>query len=98
MSTQPTTPSQNTGLIVLVVGIFMVIVAFVAVTYFNGSKIDTIKTNQTKNNQVGKAERGDLTDITCALWRSIGDPSRVDPTLRSQVESVCASPATTPTP
>lgn len=95
---QPTSHNQNTGLIVLVVGIFMVIVAFVAVTYFNGSKIDTIKTTQDKNSQVGRVERGNLTDITCALWRSIGDPARVDPTLRAQVEAVCSASAPAVTP
>lgn len=97
MPSQPTSPSQNTGLIVLVVGIFMVILAFVAVTYFNGSKIDTIRTNQNKNSQVGKVERGNLTDITCALWRSIGDPNRVGATLRAQVEAVCADATGSPT-
>jgi flagellar basal body-associated protein FliL len=91
---QPTSHSQNLGLVVLVVGIFMVIITFVSVSYFNGNKIDTIKTTQDKNSQVGKAERGNLTDITCALWRSIGDPRRVDATLRAQVEAVCASAAT----
>lgn len=96
---QPTSHNQNTGLIVLVVGIFMVTIAFVAVTYFNGSKIDTIKNTQDKNSQVGKTERGNLTDITCALWRSIGDPSHVDPTLRAQVESVCsAASSSSPSP
>lgn len=90
----PTTSHpQNTGLIVLIVGIFMVIVAFVAVTYFNGSKIDTIKSTQDKNSQVGKTERGNLTDITCALWHSIGDPKRVDPALRAQVETLCSAAA-----
>lgn len=88
--------SQNLGLIVLVVGIFMVIIAFVSVTYLNGNKIDTIKSNQTKNSQVGASERGNLTDITCALWRSIGDPGRVDAALRAQVEAVCVA-ASTPT-
>lgn len=99
-TTQPTSHSQNTGLIVLVVGIFMVIVAFVAVTYLNSSKIDTVKSTQDKNASIGKAERSDITDITCALWRSIGDPSRVDPTLRAKVETICsgapASPTVTP--
>lgn len=98
MSTQPTNPSQNTGLIVLVVGIFMVVVAFIAVTYFNSGKLDTIKKTQTQNSQVGKTERGNLTDITCALWRSIGDPSKVESTLRVSVESVCSSATATPTP
>lgn len=97
---QPTSHSQNTGLIVLVVGIFMVIVAFVAVTYLNSSKIDTVKSTQDKNSQIGKKERSDITDITCALWRSIGDPSRVDPGLRASVEAICsaqtASPGTSP--
>jgi flagellar basal body-associated protein FliL len=96
--TRPSSHSQNTGLIVLVVGIFMVIIAFVAVTYLTGSKIDTIKTTQDKNSQVGKAERGSLTDITCALWRSVGDPGRVSATLRAEVESVCASVRVTPSP
>lgn len=97
MPAQPA-PSQNTGLIVLVVGIFMVIVAFVAVTYFNGSKIDTIKNNQTRNSQVGAVERGNLTDITCALWRSVGNPARLDRALRVQVESVCAATGSSATP
>lgn len=91
--TPPTSHNQNLGLVVLVVGIFMVIITFVSVTYLNGNKIDTIKSTQDKNSQVGKAERGNLTDITCALWRSIGDPGRVDGTLRAQVEAVCASAA-----
>lgn len=91
MPAQPTSPSQNTGLIVLVVGIFMVILAFVAVTYFNSGKLDTIKNSQTKNSQVGKVERGNLTDITCALWRSVGNPARVEPSLRARVESVCTA-------
>jgi hypothetical protein len=94
--TPPVSHSQNLGLVVLVVGIFMVIITFVSVTYLNGNKIDTIKNTQDKNSQVGKTERGNLTDITCALWRSIGDPGRVDAALRVQVEAVCAS-APTPT-
>lgn len=93
----PVSHSQNLGLIVLVVGIFMVIITFVSVTYLNGNKIDTIKSTQDKNSQVGKAERGNLTDITCALWRSIGDPARVDAALRAQVEAVCST-AASPTP
>lgn len=96
MPAQPTSPSQNTGLIVLVVGIFMVVTAFVAATYLNGSKIDTIKSNQNKNSQIGKVERGSLTDITCALWKTVGDPARIDPALRAQVESVCSAPTATP--
>jgi len=44
----------------------------------------------------GTVERGNLTDITCALWRSIGDPSRIDPALRAQVESVCSAATTSP--
>jgi len=98
MATQPTSPSQNTGLIVLIVGTFMVIIAFLVATYLNGSKLDTIKSTQNKNSQVGKAERGNLTDITCALWRSIGDPSKVDPTLRAEVEAVCSEDTATSTP
>lgn len=94
MPAQPTNHSQNIGLVVIVIGIFMVIVSFVAVTYLNGSKIDTVKTNQ----KVGAAERGDLTDITCALWRSIGDPAKVEPTLRASVEAVCSGVSASPTP
>lgn len=95
---QPTSHSQNTGLIVLVVGIFMVIVAFVAVTYLNSNKIDNVRSTQDKNSQVGKAERGNLTDITCALWRSVGDSSRVTADLRAQVEKICSSDTTTASP
>lgn len=95
-TTQPTSHSQNTGLIVLVVGIFMVIVAFVAVTYLSSSKIDTVKSTQDKNATVGKAERSDITDITCALWRAVGDPNRVDPTLRAKVESICSGTSSSP--
>lgn len=95
---QPTSPSQNTGLIVLVVGIFMVIITFVAVTYFNSNKIDTVKSTQDKNSQVGKAERSNITDVTCALWRSVGDPSRIDAALRSSVQSICANATPTISP
>jgi flagellar basal body-associated protein FliL len=86
MSGQPTNSSQNTGLVVIIVGIFMVIIAFLAVTYLNS---DTIKSNQTKNSQVGQQDRADLTQITCALWTSIGDPKKVDPAVVAKVEKVC---------
>lgn len=82
--------SQNTGLIILVVGIFMVVITLVAVTYFH-SNVTDIKQNQNKNSQVGKTERADLTDITCALWESVGTPVRLTATLRASVESVCGS-------
>lgn len=95
MAAQPASPSQNTGLIVLVVGIFMVILTFVAVTYFNSNKIDTVKSTQDKNSQVSKAERSDITDVTCALWRSIGQPDRVDAALRASVEAICSGPTAT---
>ncbi len=86
MSGQPTNSSQNTGLVVIVVGIFMVIIAFLAVTYLNS---DTIKQNQTKNSQVGQQDRADLTQITCALWNSVGDPKKVDPVTVAKVKKVC---------
>lgn len=86
MPSQPANSSQNTGLVVIVVGIFMVIIAFLAVTYLNS---DTIKQNQTKNSQIGQQDRADLTQITCALWNSVGDPKKVSPTIRAKVEAVC---------
>jgi len=86
MPAQPVNSSQNTGLVVIVVGIFMVIIAFLAVTYLNS---DTIKENQTKNSQKGAVERADLTQITCALWNSVGDPKKVDPKIVVKVEAVC---------
>lgn len=98
MPAQPTSPNQNTGLIVLVVGIFMVIVTFVAVTYFSSSKLDSVKTTQDKNSQISQTERSNITSVTCALWRSIGDPSRVEPTLRASVESICSKDSASPSP
>jgi hypothetical protein len=86
MPSQPANSSQNTGLVVIVVGIFMVIIAFLAVTYLNS---DTIKQNQTKNSQIGQQDRADLTQITCALWNSVGDPKKVSPTIKAKVEAVC---------
>lgn len=83
---QPANSGQNTGLIVFVVGVFMVIIAFVAVTYLNS---DTIKQNQTKNSQIGQQDRADLTQITCALWKSVGNPEKVDPDVLSKVREVC---------
>jgi flagellar basal body-associated protein FliL len=91
MAAPPARPSQNTGLIVLVVGIFMIIIAFGAVTYLNGN-VNTVKQNQTKNSQVGQTERTALTAITCALWHSVGTPTRIDTTLRASVEAVCGKP------
>lgn len=87
MPGQPTNSSQNTGLVVIVVGIFMVIIAFLAVTYLNS---DTIKSNQTKNSQIGQQDRADLTQITCALWKSVGDPKKVSPSVVAAVQKVCA--------
>lgn len=86
MPTQSANTNQNTGLVVIVVGIFMVIIAFLAVTYLNS---DSIKTNQDKNSQRAANDRSDLTDITCALWDSVGDRSKVAPTLVEKVEKVC---------
>lgn len=86
MPAQPTNSSQNTGLVVIVVGIFMVIIAFLAVTYLNS---DTIKDNQNRNSERGVTERADLTQITCALWNSVGDPEKVDPEIVTKVETVC---------
>jgi hypothetical protein len=83
---QPTNTSQNTGLVVIVVGIFMVIIAFLAVTYLNS---DTIKSNQSRASQKASTERSDLTTITCALWRSVGDPTKVDPSVVAKVKVVC---------
>lgn len=86
MPAQPTNSSQNTGLVVVVVGIFMVIIAFLAVTYLNS---DTIKENQSKNSEKGAADRADLTQITCALWDSVGDPKKVAPKIVIKIEAVC---------
>jgi hypothetical protein len=83
---QPTNSAQNTGLVVIVVGIFMVIMAFLAVTYFNS---DSIKTNQDKNSRRAVTERSELTDITCALWKSVGDSTTVDPEVLKKIEAVC---------
>jgi len=83
---QPANSGQNTGLIVFVVGVFMVIIAFVAVTYLNSN---TIKENQDSNSQKSTTERADLTQITCALWRSVGDPKKVDPDVLAKVRAVC---------
>jgi hypothetical protein len=84
---QPTSSGQNTGLVVIVVGIFMVIIAFLAVTYLNS---DTIKTNQTKNSERNSTDRANLTQIMCALWESVGKPGDVDPTVVEKVKTVCA--------
>jgi hypothetical protein len=86
MPAQPTNSSQNTGLVVVVVGIFMVIIAFLAVTYLNS---DTIKDNQSKNSEKGQVDRADLTQITCALWDSVGDPKTVDPKIVAKIETIC---------
>lgn len=86
MPAQPTNSSQNTGLVVIVVGIFMVIIAFLAVTYLNS---DTIKENQDKNSQRGQTERTSLIQVTCALWASVGDPARVDPKISADIKALC---------
>lgn len=86
MPAQPTNPSQNTGLVVIVVGIFMVIMAFLAVTYLNS---DTIRDNQNKNSEKSSVERADQTQIVCALWNSVGDPKKVDPAIVKKIEAVC---------
>jgi hypothetical protein len=83
---QPINSSQNTGLVVIVVGIFMVIMAFLAVTYFNS---DAIKTSQSKNDRKASTDRSDLTTITCALWDSMGDPDRVDQEIVQEVQAIC---------
>lgn len=86
MPAQPVSSAQNTGLVVIVVGIFMLIIAFLAVTYLNS---DTIKSNQDRNSQKSQEERADLTQITCALWQSIGDPEKVDPSTTQKVQTLC---------
>lgn len=86
MPAQPTNSSQNTGLVVIVVGIFMVIIAFLVVTYLNS---DTIRQNQNRNSQIGQQDRADLTQITCALWSSVGDPKKVSPEIVAKVKKVC---------
>ena len=90
MPAQPTNHSQNTGLVVIVVGIFMVIIAFLAVTYLNS---DAIKSSQDKNSKVSRQDRDDLTDVVCALWHSVGDPSSVDPKTRQKVIKICGANA-----
>jgi hypothetical protein len=85
-TTQPASTTQNTGLVVIVVGIFMVIIAFLAVTYLNS---DAIRTNQDRNSQKGQQDRSDLTDITCVLWRSVGDPGKISQGDRDKVQAVC---------
>lgn len=88
MPAQPTTSSQNTGLVVIVVGIFMVIIAFLAVTYLNSG---TIQENQKETSQQGKEERADLVQVTCALWNSVGEPGSVDTKTLTQVEALCGT-------
>lgn len=88
MPAQPANSSQNTGLVVIVVGIFMVIIAFLAVTYLNS---DTIKQNQDKDSQKSQVERANLTQVTCALWKSVGDPKSVDADLLKKVQALCGS-------
>jgi hypothetical protein len=83
---QPTNPAQNTGLVIIVVGIFMVIITFLAVTYLNS---DAIKTKQDKNSQSASTQRSDLLQITCALWDSVGEPEEVDPAVAAKVRAVC---------
>lgn len=83
---QPANSGQNTGLIVFVVGVFMVIIAFVAVTYLNS---DTIKENQDKNSQNSQDQRTDQLQVSCALWQSTGDPKKLDPVLLSKIQSIC---------
>lgn len=90
MPTQPTSTGQNTGLIVMCVGIFMVIIAFLTVTYMNS---DTIRTNQDKNSHKSQVERANLTQITCALWQSEKDHSQVTPDLAKAVSTVCTETA-----
>ena len=87
MPAQPTNPGQNTGLVIIVVGIFMVVIAFLAVTYLNS---DAIRTNQDKNSQKSTSERSDLTQVTCALWKSVGDSSKVDPRVAAKVKTICS--------
>ena len=86
MPTQPTNSAQNTGLIVIVVGIFMVIVAFLAVSYLTS---DDIRTTQDKTSRKAADERSDLTQITCALWKSVGDPGSVEPEIAQKVQTIC---------
>lgn len=86
MPAQPTNHSQNTGLVVIVVGIFMVIIAFLAVTYLNS---DTIRENQDKNAKKGQTERSSLIQTTCALWASVGDPSKVEPEVVANIKETC---------
>ncbi len=86
MPAQPTSTGQNTGLVVIVVGIFMVIIAFLAVTYLNS---DTIRDNQKKNSEKSTVERANLTQITCALWQADQDHKDVDPALEKAVDAVC---------
>lgn len=88
MPAQPVSSSQNTGLVVIVVGIFMVVMTFLAVTYINS---DTIKNNQDKNSQRGVIERADLTDVTCALWHSVGKPDALDAATLAKVKKVCGA-------
>lgn len=90
MPAQSTSTGQNTGLIVMCVGIFMVIIAFLAVTYLNS---DTIRTNQEKNSQKSSTERANLTQITCALWQADRDHSKVSPDLAKAVSAVCTESA-----
>ncbi len=84
---QPTNSGQNTGLVVIVVGIFMVIIAFLAVTYLNS---DTIKENQNRNSQKSQTERADLTQIVCGLWQADRDHGQVDKDLEKSIDAVCA--------
>jgi len=85
-TTQPVNSGQNTGLVVIIVGIFMVIVAFLAVTYLNS---DTIRENQDTNSTRSREERADLTQITCAIWQSVGEPKSVDQAMADKILAVC---------
>lgn len=87
MPAQPTSSSQNTGLVIIVVGIFMVIIAFLAVTYLNS---DQIRDNQDKNSQRSQIERSDLTKLTCALWEDLAKDKASDPKTVEDLSAICA--------
>lgn len=69
---QPIRPPSNTNLIFLITAIFMILLAFLALSYVtNADNFSKIKQNQQTGQQSRNNQNQDLTAITCSMWRTM---------------------------
>jgi predicted RND superfamily exporter protein len=78
--TQPIRSQGNVPLIFVITAIFMILLAFLALSYVtNADNFTKIKQNQQTGQQSRTNQNQDLTSITCSMWRTMTTIPNVSP-------------------